>query len=177
MLIAERKRHETEEATSAVTYRYKKAEAESVLEAVAANHPDGKSVDLERRTAGTDAEKSSNVKSSIVNEITRVISASLTSTAKLDTTGLERRVRWRGLGVIAGEIESQSEVPPPQDAGSNLTTSARKVYSTLAKHLPYSFSSAGITPFHPLKHGSLVLVGFMDKVWLGIGMYLYISYV
>lgn len=52
-------------------------------------------------TAGSGTETSSResaaLKASVVTEIT---SASLTTTVKPDTSGVERRVRWKGLGIL-----------------------------------------------------------------------------
>jgi hypothetical protein len=107
------------------------------------------------------------MKASVITEITRVISASLTSTAKPNTTGLERRVRWRGLGIFADEDKADET---PNTHGDDSVLAARKIYDSLGRRLPLSFLTAGIH-FHPLKQNSWVLVGFANRVWLGNGKF------
>ena len=172
VLVAERERHETEEAKSAVTYRYKQAEVEDLVNAVTTNLGDDKSeVEVAGKDVEAEAAKSRSMKASVVTEITRVISAALTSTAKPNTTGLERRVRWRGLGVLAEDDEPDDSMVPAMRENDS-ADSARNIYNSLGKRLPLPFINAGIH-FHPLTLGSWVLVGFKDRVWLGNGEYKY----
>jgi hypothetical protein len=168
VFVAERERHETQEAKSAVTYRYKQAEAEDLISAVTDSLRDNTSKIQAAPTEikmETDAAKSRSMKASVVTEITRVISATLTSTAKPNTTGLERRVRWRGLGIIA---EDDAVEDTPATHANDSTNSARSIYGSLSQRLPLSFTDAGIR-FRPLRPGSWVLVGFKDQIWLGNG--------
>jgi len=121
----------------------------------------------------TEATKSARMKASVVTEIACVISASLTSTAKPDTTGLERRVRWRGLGILAGDDIEADAATTTANASAPMRT-ARHICTGLETNLPFSLVNAGIH-FHPLKHDSWVLVGFQDKVWLGNVKLIYVK--
>jgi hypothetical protein len=168
VLVAERERHETEESKSAVTYRYKHAEADGLLDAVSSSLGDNPKTADADTDDGTDASKSKHMKAAVVTEIARVISASITSTAKPNTTGLERRVRWRGLGVLAEDDATGDDAVAAVGNNSTLASSAHSLYTTLERRLPFSFVTAGIH-FHPLKHSLWVLVGFRDRVWLGTG--------
>jgi hypothetical protein len=173
VLVAERERHETDEAKSAVTYRYKQAEAADIIKAVSTTLEDNgaqKNVDIKANaTLETDAATSSKLKASVVTEITRVISASLTSTAKPDATGIERRVRWRGLGIL-GNDDTIDTAETPAMHELELASSARHIYDALSRRLHLPFVNGRIHS-HPLKTGSWVLVGFQDKVRLGTGQW------
>jgi hypothetical protein len=169
--VAERERHETEEAKSAVTYRYKQAEADGLLEAVSSNIESKPKMADPISEDDNDVSKSTRLKASVVTEIAHVISASLTSTAKPDTTGLERRVHWRGLGILAEGDVATNTASTNRDRASAST--GRYTYTTLEANLPLSFIEAGIN-FHPLKHNSWVLVEFQNKVWLGNGEYMFV---
>ena len=172
VLVAKHERHKTEEAKSAVTYCYKQAEVEDLIDAVTMNLEDNRSkIKSTEKDVEAEAAESRSMKASVVTEITCVISAALTSTVKPNTTGLERQVRWRGLGIVLDEDsgnrdEADNTVPAvPNDDSANL---ARHIYDSLGKCLPLPFVNAGIH-FNPLRHGSWVLVGFKDRVWLGNG--------
>ena len=110
------------------------------------------------------------MKASIVTEITHVISASLTSTAKPDAMGVERHVHWCGLGILANK--DKADDMPPDSLNDETVLVACKIYDSLSRHLPLSFVTTGIH-FHPLKHNSWVLVSFTNKVWLGNGKWKY----
>ena len=97
--------------------------------------------------------------------ITRVISATLTSTARPNTTGLERRVRWHGLGIFTEDDAAEDTLATH---ANDTTNSARSIYDSLSRRLPLPFTDAGIR-FRPLRSGSWVLVGFKDQIWLGNG--------
>jgi hypothetical protein len=172
VLVAERERHETEEAKSAVTYCYKQAEAEDLINAVTNSlRDDASKIQPTEKNVETDVAKSRSMKASVVTEITRVISATLTSTAKPNTTGLERRVRWHGLGIFAEDDAIDDALATDVNTSTN---SARSIYNSLSRRLPLPFMDAGIC-FHPLILGSWVLVGFKDQVWLGNGKQISIS--
>lgn len=163
VFIETREQHETEEATSAVTYRYKQAESEGVIESVTASLGSNPTSDSEG------AGKSDQMKASIITGIARVISASLTSTAKPDTTGLERRARWQGLGILVeDEISNPKETVDQSLRNDSASIARQNVYMSLSSALPLSFATAGLQ-FHPLKHGSWVLVSYLDSFWLGTG--------
>ena len=151
-----------------MTYRYKQAEAEGLLEVVSSRVGKGRGVHI-TTVDDSDSTESTRMKASVVTEITRVISASLTSTAKPDTTGLERRVRWRGLGIVA---EGDATASTPTIVQDNMST-GRSIYTALEAKLPYSLINVGIH-FHPLRHDSWVLVGFQDRVWLGNGVCMFV---
>jgi hypothetical protein len=115
-----------------------------------------------------EAAKSRSMKASVVTEITRTISAALTSTVKPNTTGLERRVCWCGLGVLAEDNEPDDMVPAMRENDS--ADSARNIYNSLEKHLPLPF----INTRHSFSStNSQFLVSFKDRVWLGNGEYKY----
>jgi hypothetical protein len=88
--VAEHEHHNTEEAKSTVTYWYKQAEVEDLVNYVTTNLRDDKSkVEVAGRDVKAEATKSRLMKASMVMEITRVISAALTSMVKPNMTGLE----------------------------------------------------------------------------------------
>ncbi len=112
ILIEERKRHETDEAKSAVTYRYNNALATGALDAMQAGDKSG--------AAATLSGDSSKLKVSLVSQITRVMSASLSfngggkGEGKAEASGVERKSRWRaglnGERGVDGAREQEREV-------------------------------------------------------------------
>lgn len=176
--MKERLNHKTEEAKSAITYRYRHAAEEDgingLIETIsrAANGPT--SVDAPQAHDDEMSSSESKLKASMVNEITRVMSASLTSTAKGSTSGIERIARWRNAGIVLDGILNATPLPSDATSPANPPQPSalrnRQIYQPLAQRLPrFSFITGGISSFHPLKPGSWVLVGFKDRLWLGSG--------
>ncbi|KAG5636706.1 hypothetical protein H0H81_007102 [Sphagnurus paluster] len=159
VLVKERAFHETEEARSAITYRYRNAAGVSdVLEQV-------------RSSQGSEPSISSKLKASVVTEITRVVSASLTSTAKADTAGIERLVCWRGLGVVAmQEAEGNGDEPLIGNGDSIAEASSAVTLESLI-----ALINGGISPFSPLIPGSWVLVMVQSRIWLAKVQILYLK--
>jgi hypothetical protein len=174
-LIKERSNHETEESKSAITYRYQHAMGteelvDVVSKAVDVNKPAGASAPDSPHD--DDPTSTTKLKASMVNEITRIMSAALTTTAKLDTAGIERLARWRNAGIITDNLSNMA-APSNTSSSTGLARSAlqaREVYKPLAQRLSgFPFVNGGLSALHPLKCGSWVLVGFQNQVWLGNG--------
>ncbi|KAI0258130.1 hypothetical protein BC834DRAFT_847591 [Gloeopeniophorella convolvens] len=188
VLVAERKKNETEEAKSAVTYRYRQAtltqEAQASIDTSAgtlgvsntqdtlAAAPQALSPDAEAdATADTVSSPESSkskplntLKASLVNKIMRVISDSLVTTAKPSTTGAEHKIRWTNLGI---------KVPEDVKDKKKNKTKYRLVLSgprpKIPSRLPMPLSNAGLTTLRkrPLQAGSWIVFGFADCLWVG----------
>ncbi|KAI0263495.1 hypothetical protein BC834DRAFT_844610 [Gloeopeniophorella convolvens] len=141
VLVAERKKNETEEAKSAVTYRYRQAtltqEAQASIDTSAgtlgvsntqdtlaaapqALSPDAEADATADMVSSPESSKSkplNTLKASLVNKIMRVISDSLVTTAKPSMTGAEHKIRWTNLGIkvpedVKDKKKEQDQVPP-----------------------------------------------------------------
>lgn len=104
ILVSERKRHETKEATSAITYRYNNAVAMGILDSLRA--PQDSSLSPSQSAAPPPAPNrgdSTKLKASLVSQITRVISterasgtAGVKDDGRAEASGVERKTRWEG---------------------------------------------------------------------------------
>jgi hypothetical protein len=166
--VKERSNHETEEAKSAITYRYQHAtEAEELIDMVSkAVNSTNSSTDSPCDDSSTSTTK---LKASMVNEITRIMSAALTTTAKLDSAGVERLARWRNAGIVTEDL-SNATLTVDSARPTRSALQSREIYQPLTARLPaFRFATGGISSLHPLKRGSWVLVGFKNRLWLGNG--------
>ncbi|KAI0059301.1 hypothetical protein BV25DRAFT_1138913 [Artomyces pyxidatus] len=121
-------------------------------------------------SGAADTEQTPKLKANIVSEITRLISASLTSTAKADTSSVERLVRWKGLGISPAAEEAVDIDATPLAAAPLPSASRRDIFSKLEKTNPrFTFTSGGVNAFFPLVHESWVVVVFQGQLWLGQG--------
>lgn len=184
-LVSERKAHETAEALSAIAYRYRNAASHNeILTALTNTLTNTKSINQEPSTAPETKTESAAMKALVVNEITRVISTSLTAgSVKADASGAERLVRWRGLGLnIDGldpttPLEKKAEPMVGADADGGRTQASgtgdklsRKGYAEIEAKLTIPFENAGVSSFCPLRPGHWLLIVFRDAVWLSQGM-------
>ncbi len=156
--VSERKRHETKEAASAITYRYTNALAQGTIEAFQAAH-DGDSA------RGTEhSEDSTKLKAALVAEITRVMSASILagrgdiSDGRAEASGVERGVRWKGKEGIVGKPGNESGYKQNGKLNGRLSRVAGlRVILIIMQGLPQleSASSQALTPQRPSRSSLL----------------------
>ncbi len=178
-----RKQHETAEARSAITYRYRHALEEDNL---------GSLADVSKPAAdnseSASAPDSAKLKAGIVHEITRVVSTSLTSCTRQGASGIERMARWVTLGIHLTMQDSgkgtTSAMPPPEGPTASplnnpqLTSTSIKQVSGRTRYLPleqgirvpFSLMSGGLSASRPLKRGSWVIAVFCEHLYFGVGM-------
>ncbi|KAH9943952.1 hypothetical protein B0H21DRAFT_469767 [Amylocystis lapponica] len=192
-LVQERARHETKEAKSAITYRYRQAVALGTIEHASdsdADPPNASEPHTSHHRTGMNAE-TSKLKADLVTEMTRALSAAMTSTGpKQDTSGVERQVRWKGIAAVASQVLDESiedsgvgpgeTAPEKRDSGrvvhgQGAASTRSAVYGNLEKHSQFAFISGGVSVFHPLKPGSWVAVGYLGKLFFGQVKILYVK--
>lgn len=176
-IIKLRKRHETDEARSAITYRYRHSRCSDSL-------PTSTSTNTEAPKP-TEA-GAAKLKGRILNEIISTISSSLMAKDNTrELAGSARLARWRAQGVYP---ESASERDPaavsfdthgdsscilPQDllGVSGHFPSSRKPYQKFeSKDKPeLRFTTANISETHPLRSGSFIVFVYCGKMYLGRG--------
>lgn len=173
-----RLRHETAEARDAVARRFYSAAfmpSDSELISAAKAKAVPKKQATGRSTKGKDSldgEEKSAIKGNIADEIVRVISSSLTSqSGRYDTSGLKRLERWRRAGVIPDLPLEQDASLAPALGVTGVVAAGRDRYLPLEQREPkFKFISAGISSSNPLQKGSVVVVVFREKMYLGIGV-------
>jgi hypothetical protein len=197
VLVEERQRHETEESKSSITARYRKAQAEA---AVQQGVPITDSVFPSTTRSTEDAtESSATMTMNLISQITRVVSDSLTGSAKSIASGTsERLARWRGAGIHPANeapadnpvthLTSVSTSRPTVTIDQAIAISRNKKEFTILmrKHgrkllslfqsrfadvAEFNFESAGVNSFYPLKIGSWVAVADKGALHIGSGMF------
>jgi hypothetical protein len=176
---------ETNEAKSAVTARFRKAEADDALDSSSRTRASGLGV----LSSATGSPATSEMQASLINAITRTMSASLTSATLSITAGVERRTRWTKAGLEL-DNEAQAEeghqsldiVSKPRPKLQPATVAdlfcmdkadvkklGRSLYVPLDRALKLSLLDAGLSVFLSLKPGSWVAVMSHGKLRFGTG--------
>jgi hypothetical protein len=184
-LATERELHETDEAKSAVASRWTKAAA---ADAILSSDPDALRSALQQSLpSGTKDATLDTMKSSLVSEITRALSAKLAQPENT-TTGVSRRARWTSGKAIpdaeesepgdSSESDDNPDTSVPRDGlGLQYLTKAaarklgRRVYEDIEMSgmTHFSFVSSGINSIRPLREGSWVAVVFREQLHVGQG--------
>ncbi|KAJ3755338.1 hypothetical protein EV360DRAFT_72935 [Lentinula raphanica] len=195
VLVAERLTHETNEVKSAVAYRFRhqiapgneiglaeadakvaKEQSKSKARAARKVSGDGKEDELtENPTSSTPV-----LDAQVLNTLSRYVSETLTGTGKLDTAGVERRTRWKMIG-ITGKLEDVDlTIPSDEVSASNVNRQmylkARSLYQPLESVVnPLAPVTANISPLTPLCQESWVLVYFKEAIYLGQVKVIYVE--